>query len=493
MNFHYIKHNVIILLCTLLLINGCNKENKKIIVENKEIPETTKILKTVNPAEKFSKQNKTDKVLKKELKSNDTVVSKKLTNNNVVFEFRNERLLQGRNIDPNLDDKKTKLALSAVQNMFKKNLSSNIIDLNLKNNDNISTLSRYIFETNEDLNYKNIIVFLPLTGKYSNFGKKIRKSLDLSILNFGNNRTKIIYFDTGKNLDEKVIKRLFDKLNPSFVIGPFTREILLKIKPFAKEKILPILTFSNDIAMVEKNVWSLGFSPEEQVESVISCALISGYKKFGIIAPDNLYGKIISRHSKELVSVDNNNFYESIFLSNEQINNKNYLYSILRKFLQYSKTEETHTKFDTIFIGGRKEFILEIAPLLAFFNVDSRYIKILGTETFNDKEIKNEPSLEKSWFPIISSKNDDEFKFLWKEIWGGSNNYFTNAGYDSGIIGLNYLNNMGNTKENLNNVQGQVTGLILGSNGYVKKPIQVMQIEDLGKLTNIKKCSKFRY
>ena len=493
MNFHYIKHNVIILLCTLLLINGCNKENKKIIVENKEIPETTKILKTVNPAEKFSKQNKTDKVLKKELKSNDTVMKRKLSNNDVVFEFRNERLLQGRNINTNLDNKKTKLALSAVQNMFKKNLSSNIVDLNLKNNDNISTLSRYIFETNEDLNYKNIIVFLPLTGKYSNFGKKIRKSLDLSILNFGNNRTKIIYFDTGKNLDEKVIKSLFDKLNPSFVIGPFTREILLKIKPFAKEKILPILTFSNDIAMVEKNVWSLGFSPEEQVESVISCALISGYKKFGIIAPDNLYGKIISRHSKELVSVDKNNFYDSIFLSNEQINNKNNLYSILRKFLQYSKTEETHTKFDTILIGGRKEFILEIAPLLAFFNVDSRYIKILGTETFNDKEIKNEPSLEKSWFPIISSKNDDEFKFLWKEIWGGNNNYFTNAGYDSGIIGLNYLNNMGNTKENLNNVQGQVTGLILGSNGYVKKPIQVMQIEDLGKLTNIKKCSKFRY
>ena len=74
MNFHYIKHNVIILLCTLLLINGCNKENKKIIVENKEIPETTKILKTVNSAEKFSKQNKTDKVLKKELKSNETEI-----------------------------------------------------------------------------------------------------------------------------------------------------------------------------------------------------------------------------------------------------------------------------------------------------------------------------------------------------------------------------------------------------------------------------------
>ena len=28
------------------------------------------------------------------------------------------------------------------------------------------------------------------------------------------------------------------------------------------------------------------------------------------------------------------------------------------------------------------------------------------------------------------------------------------------------------------------------NNGYVKKPVQVMQIEDLGKLTKIKKCSK---
>ena len=37
-----------------------------------------------------------------------------------------------------------------------------------------------------------------------------------------------------------------------------------------------------------------------------------------------------------------------------------------------------------------------------------------------------------------------------------------------------------------------MTGLIFDTNGYVKKPIQVMQIEDLGKLTNIEKCSKFK-
>jgi len=215
---------------------------------------------------------------------------------------------------------------------------------------------------------------------------------------------------------------------------------------------------------------------------------LQGYSKFGIIAPDNLYGKIISEQSIDLISEEKNNYHSSLFLSNEELNNKTKLYSKLRSFLQYSESEETHTKFDTILIGGRKEFILEIAPLLAFFNVDSKFVKILGTETFNNEEIKNEPSLEKSWFPVILSKNNELFKFLWKDIWGGTNDYFSNAGFDAGIIGMNYINNLQKNFQYLSNVEAPVTGLIFDDNGYVKKPVQVMQIEDLGKLTNIKKC-----
>ena len=101
------------------------------------------------------------------------------------------------------------------------------------------------------------------------YGIKIRKALDLSVLNYGDDKIKIIYFDTGKIIDEKIIKKLFNNVNPRIVIGPFRREILLNIKPIAKSKFIPILTFSNDISLIENNIWSLGLSPEEQVESVI--------------------------------------------------------------------------------------------------------------------------------------------------------------------------------------------------------------------------------
>ncbi len=491
-----IKHNLIIIFCILLMINGCNRENGKLIIENKRTLDKPKIKKEKSKITNkafVKKNNLKKKVLKSTISKKYTSIPRDKQTSDIIFEFRNERLLQGRNISNKIEDKKKRLALSAVQKMFEKNLSTSETELNLKNNENISTFNRYMFEINKTINYQNILVFLPLTGKYSSFGNKIRKSLDLSILNFGNNKIKLIYFDTGKVVDLELIKNLFNEFNPRFIIGPFTREVLLKIKPFARKDDLPILTFSNDIAMVENNVWSLGFSPEEQAQSVISCALMQGYSKFGIIAPDNLYGKIISKQAIDLITVDGKNYHSSLFLSNEKLNNKTNLYSNLRRFLQYSESEETHTKFDTILLGGRKEFILEIAPLLAFFNVDSRLVKILGTETFNDDEIKNEPSLEKSWFPMISSKNNEQFKFFWKDIWGGTNDYFSNAGFDAGVIGINYINNFQKNLQYLNNVEGPVTGLIFENNGYVKKPVQVMQIEDLGKLTNIKKCSKSNY
>ena len=106
--------------------------------------------------------------------------------------------------------------------------------------------------------------------------------------------------------------------------------------------------------------------------------------------------------------------------------------------LNYQLDNEEY-KFDTIFLGGSKEFVLEIAPLLAFYDVDSRKVQILGTEEFNTSEIKNEPSLEKAWFPMIDNQNTEDLKLIWNEAWKDEYDYFTNAGFDAGIIGINYL------------------------------------------------------
>ena len=304
---------------------------------------------------------------------------------------------------------------------------------------------------------------------------------------------QIIYYDTGKEIDLEKIKYLKNLISPKIIIGPFTRETLLKVKTVIKEKAVPVITFTNDIAMLEKNIWSLGFSPEEQIESVVSCALKNRFKSFGLIVPSNLYGKIIIQSSSDIIKTKKSYYMEDLSLTNNEVNNKTNLFAKLKTFLNFSKDEKNHTKFDAILLAGSKDFILEIAPLLAFFNVDSKSVQILGTEIFNHKDIRNEPSLESSWFPVIYSKDDNKYKQILKDTWNTKSNYFSKIGFDAGLLAINFLKLKTSEINYFENAKSPLVGFVFKNNGQLEKPMHMMKIDNLGKLSTVKGCENINH
>ena len=550
-----INYNFIILFLIILFINSCNQSNmtnSKIIIDNTVsktiLTNKKKIVNQINNTKRneIFKANDKTQITKKKLNLLDGIASNIINENDVVFEFRNERLLQGREaLNPNLN-KKTKKALTAVFKMLKRNPSLENQNLNLKNDKSLNHITDYSlnlkkFSSNTII--KNILVFLPFTGPYSNyFGNKIRKAIDLSILRFGSDQIKVIYFDTGSNYLLREVEVLIQEIKPDIILGPFTRSSVLKLKPYVKKKSIPMFAFTNDIALIEKNIWSLGFSPEEQIDSIISCALSNGHKNYGLIVPNDLYGKIILDRSIDNLSAKPNTSFKQLLLSNVEMKNKPKLESILKNFLAYNKkqNEILIPKFDAIFIGGNKNFVLEIAPLLAFYDVDSKKVQILGTEKFNVMAIKNEPSLEGAWFPmildresrnelIIFNKEEDklkkikeileikneknnsrkkslrakrlrifedrkarikqkDFTLVWKNTWKDDADYFSQVGFDTGILAINFLNQDKNIEEYIKNTEGLVTGFKFTANGNVKKIASVVEIQKLGKLKNIRNC-----
>ena len=480
------NYNLIILFIVILYINSCNsidKNHNKIIIDDSI---SKQLLKKNKQTIKSISEIKTykSKVQKNNLKLLDRIDKNIMNENNVTFEFRNERLLQGTEITKESDKQKSKNALNAVFKMLNMNTSLDNQNLNINDNNTVNNSIDYSLEINKEsiLNtVNNILVFLPFTGPYAKFGNKIRQAIDLSTLKLGSDKIKVIYFDTGKNYLLNEIERIFNETKPNIILGPFTREAVLKIKPYAKKNSIPMLTFTNDISLIEQNIWSLGFSPEEQIDSVISCALKKGYKNYGLIVPNNLYGKIILDRSKDNLKTQNNIFIKELLLSNQEINNKSKLTSKLKNFLVSNETQNPLT----ILLAGSKNFILEISPLLAFYNPDEKSIQILGTEIFNVKEIINEPSIEGAWFPKLINKNRKDFKLIWKETWNDDEDFFSRIGFDSSLIAINYLNE----NKLIQNSEGWTTGFKFSSNGYVQKPISVMEINKLGKVKKIKECN----
>ena len=476
------RYNIILPICILFIVNGCNQTNTKVI--NVSLKKDTQVI-----IEKQSNQNfLKEKVLKQKVKIKNKEDIPHNNDQKIIFEFKTERLLQGRNPEHLLHKQKTEKAMLAVSKMLKQNLSLLNKNMDLKEHNKKSSYDPYTFKTNNSYENNNILTLLPLTGKFSNFGRDIRKSLDLSLLQVAPNNIQIIYYDTGKEIDLKKIKNLMETLNPQIIIGPFTREALLEVKPLIKEKRIPVITFTNDIALLENNIWSLGFSPEEQIESVIACALQNKFNRFGLILPNNLYGQIILKSSSDLIGNAKTLHMEKLLLNNEQVNNKSALLAKLKNFLKYNEKEEIHTKFDAILIAGSKDFILEIAPLLAFFNVDSKSVKILGTEIFNHENIRNEPSLEKAWFPIIYNKDDHNYKQILKDTWNKKSNYFSSIGFDSGLLAFDFLKSDKKGIEYFQNAVSPLVGFVFKKNGKVEKPINIMEINNLGKLSIVKGC-----
>ena len=91
MIFNNIKHNTLIFLCILLTTYGCNNKNKKIIVENKVIIETTKKPNKSSFINNISNDKKTkeevvtsDKKTRKETAKNDKAIRKKLQGEKLI-------------------------------------------------------------------------------------------------------------------------------------------------------------------------------------------------------------------------------------------------------------------------------------------------------------------------------------------------------------------------------------------------------------------------
>ena len=320
------KYNIILQICILFTIISCNQANKKLIVESVKKDQPLVEKKKIN--ESFSKEE----ILKQKITIKKSEPIQKKIDEKVTFEFRTERLLQGRNPENITQKEKTNKAILAVTKMLKQNLSILGKSVNIKKNKTNLIKDPYIFGNENYSINKNILALLPLTGKYSQFGRDIRKALDLSLLQTAPKNFQITYYDTGKEIDLEKIKYLKNLISPKIIIGPFSRETLLKVKTVIKEKAVPVITFTNDIAMLENNIWSLGFSPEEQIESVVSCALKNRFKSFGLIVPSNLYGKIIIQSSSDIIKTKESYYMEDLSLTNNEVNNKQIYLQNLKPF-----------------------------------------------------------------------------------------------------------------------------------------------------------------
>lgn len=175
-----------------------------------------------------------------------------------------------------------------------------------------SKLLKKMGESNFSRGGKNlkIGVILPLTGSYATYGQKTLRGMQCAAgvkveCRGLQNVELIIKDDKGmSSLANQAVEDLVLNQEVKIIIGPLVSKVSESAALKAKEYDVVMISLAQkpDIATLGKNIYSLGLTPEDQVNAILKEIKTSGNSSFSILYPKNNYGNIFSEQARKQAS-----------------------------------------------------------------------------------------------------------------------------------------------------------------------------------------------
>tara|TARA_B100000446_G_scaffold142731_1_gene135448 strand:- start:2403 stop:3626 length:1224 start_codon:yes stop_codon:yes gene_type:complete len=263
--------------------------------------------------------------------------------------------------------------------------------------------------------------------KKPNVTRNLINALELSIYK---KEIKKISLNINSYIDIKELEKLLiEKAKPGKIfIGTLTPESSKIVKNYCYKGIL-FFSFAPDKSLADECVYLINFFPEDDL-----IALFNHFpegSRIALLFPENAYGYYINYiidpiavESSSLI-VNRASYKEDLTNAREAIKElskyelRKYELNRQKKILKKKddviskKALKKIEKFETI---GEVDFthlilpdysirLLEIAPLLPFYDVDPNKVKFVGTGVWDDKIFFDEPSLQGAIFSGIDEVN----------------------------------------------------------------------------------------
>ncbi len=307
---------------------------------------------------------------------------------------------------------------------------------------------------------KRTITALFLKGDKDKIKKQFVNVLEYAVnnKNLKNISIQIKYFDSQSRLDEFLSAA---DNNGKIYIGPFSDADTIKAKNYCSKGAI-FFSFSSNIKIAGNCIYLINFFPENELR-----ALLMSQKKNSKIAflyPENEYGYYINNiidnivNETEVIIVNRSSYKEDLLnvrdsikelgkyelrkyelerqiqiLSNKSDNNSKQRLLKLKKFKTVSDYDFTH-----LLIADYGLRLLEVAPLLPYYDIDPNIITFMGTGVLDDENFFHEPSLQGAIFPGIEIQNRSKLIQDYEAIYEDKFMRVSTIPYDLAGI-LNYI------------------------------------------------------
>jgi ABC-type branched-subunit amino acid transport system substrate-binding protein len=304
-----------------------------------------------------------------------------------------------------------------------------------------------------------VAILLPLSGPQAKLGQALLNAAQLALFSLADNGFALLPVDTrGTPEGAAAAVHLALQDGARLILGPVFASSVAAAAPLAREAGVEMLSFSNDRSVAGNGVYVMGFTPETQIGRITAYAAARGVRRIAAIVPDGVYG---DRVVGSLQTASAAAGIAVARVARYPLADTQTLTPIVRRLAQYEgrravllarrkelegKTDEASLRalkrlegrdtlgdvdFDAVLMPEGGSALRALAPLLPFFDIDPRKVRMLGSVQWDDPATVTEPSLFGGWFPASPPDARHAFEDIFEKTYGEKPSRLASLAYDA--------------------------------------------------------------
>ena len=285
---------------------------------------------------------------------------------------------------------------------------------------------------------RRVAILLPFSAKSSALrteAASMLQSAEMSVFDKDNNNILLIALDSkGTREGASAAARSAIDQGADVIIGPILASSVEAAGKVARISGVPIIGFSTDTSVAGGGVYLLSFPPEAEVTRITKFAAEAGATKFAFLGPESTYGKrVLNAYTREVRYLDGIMAGVETYAGKDITVMQEPAARLAGMFPSPEETEENPEYDDPYHVvllpeGGTA--LRSLAPLLTFYNENTRHVQILGTGLWNRDEAAKEPALAGGIFAGPDLDGKTIFNANYDAIYGEEPSRLASLAYD---------------------------------------------------------------
>ena len=279
-------------------------------------------------------------------------------------------------------------------------------------------------------------LMLPFSGSYAGLGRDIASGAELALFQLADPKTSLIYFDTAGGSRAADAAREAIEAEVDIVIGPLFTQSAIEARTILAASAIPAISLSNNVQAATPGQWVLGYLPEQQIDHLLGHAIAQNRTKIAILASEDMFGQRLLSHTQNRLASFGLTAAEWMTLPQPVLADEASLRQAVQQFTRYQKPDPENPQlpepaYDALILAGNPDFILRVAPVLSYYDMDPSRVMYLGTDLWARPELLAEPSLQGAVITQALQPASPEFEKRFQSLFDKPTNHLVKMGFDA--------------------------------------------------------------